>query len=82
MLDPTDAAYALAARLDGMLDHDEGDELDDALYRIGELIGGLSVGGFRRDLDAHLARDDAEDDAAGIWVREATAILGRSMVRA
>ena len=62
--DPEAAAYALAARLDVILALED-EAHDGVVTAIGELLGGLSVGGFRRDLEAHLAgiEDDIIADA-------------------
>jgi hypothetical protein len=57
-------ARAFAARLDALL-HYPDEAVEDALLAIGELLGGLSVGGFSADLRSHLDRveQDLIEDA-------------------
>jgi hypothetical protein len=50
------AAMAYAARLDVMLAETQDEALEQALLAVGELLGGLSMHGFARDLAAHLER--------------------------
>jgi hypothetical protein len=52
-------ARALACRLDALL-HYPDEAVEDALLAIGELLGGLSVGGFSADLRTHLERVEAD----------------------
>ena len=52
-------ARAFAARLDALL-HYPDDYVGDALLAIGELLGGLSVGGFSADLRSHLDRVESD----------------------
>jgi hypothetical protein len=57
-------ARAFAAKLDALL-HYPDEAVEDALLAIGELLGGLSVGGFSADLRSHLDRveQDLIEDA-------------------
>lgn len=58
---PQTAALAFAAHLDRLLAETHDEALEHALvHEVGELIGGLSVHGFQRDLQAHLDRLEAE----------------------
>src|SRR3954467_15525425 len=50
------AALAYAASLDAAFAASPGEALEEALLAVGELLGGLSMHGFARDLQSHLER--------------------------
>jgi hypothetical protein len=56
------AALAYAASLDAAFAASPGEALEEALLAVGELLGGLSMHGFARDLAAHLERVEEDRD--------------------